>query len=193
MALKHHITAAKQGDEQAFHYLLNKYWDDIYRFQLSQINNTGEAEDITIETFAKAFEKIHTFDETRNFKNWLLTISKNIYLDRKRKARKNQTTFFSADKIAQTVWRELLDMPDEDPHENEWLYQKRQEIMYRALEKIKPSYRQILKYRFFDGLSYQQIADISGETISNVKVRLMRAKKLFADTYKEIADAEDIP
>ena len=191
MGLKNYIRAAKQGDEQAFKYLLEKYWNDIYRFQLSQINNTNDAEDITIETFAKAFEKIHTFDESRNFKNWLLAISKNTYLDLKRKKNTRTRMLNLSQGIPPNLMREILDIPDNFPLEDEEVHRQREEIVHRALARLKPAYRQMLRYRYFDGLSYKQIADISGENISNVKVRLMRAKKLFADTYKKIADAED--
>jgi len=191
LGLKNYIRAAKQGDEQAFKYLLEKYWNDIYRFQLSQINNTNDAEDITIETFAKAFEKIHTFDESRNFKNWLLAISKNTYLDLKRKKNTRTRMLNLSQGIPPNLMREILDIPDNFPLEDEEVHRQREEIVHRALARLKPAYRQMLRYRYFDGLSYKQIADISGENISNVKVRLMRAKKLFADTYKKIADAED--
>jgi len=183
LGLKDYIRAAKAGDQKAFTYLLEKYWNDIYRFQSAQINNANEAEDITIETFAKAFEKIHTFDEKYSFKNWLLTISKNTYLDLKRKKKQKETFSLDSD-IPEKKRAELLDIADADPEEDEWIWEQKLKKIHQAMARLKPKYREVLKYRFFDGLSYKQIADISGESISNVKIRLMRAKKLLAAQLK---------
>ena len=70
------IEKAKQKDEKAFNTLLNTYWSDVYRFQFSKTDNENEAEDITIKTFSRAFEKIHLYNERYNFKTWLISISK---------------------------------------------------------------------------------------------------------------------
>ena len=74
------IEKAKQKDEKAFNTLLNTYWSDVFRFQLSKASNEDEAEDITIKTFSKAFDKIHLYNSRYNFKTWLISISKNIFL-----------------------------------------------------------------------------------------------------------------
>ena len=81
------IEKAKQKDQKAFNTLLNNYWSDVYRFQLSKTNDEDEAEDITIKTFSKAFDKIHLYNNRYNFKTWLISISKNIFLDHLRKQR----------------------------------------------------------------------------------------------------------
>ncbi len=64
-----------------YKYLLDKYWDDVYRFQKSRINNQNDAEDISIQTFAKAFDNLKQYNPKYNFKNWLLMISKQVYID----------------------------------------------------------------------------------------------------------------
>ncbi len=188
MALKDYIQAAKKGDQKAFKYLLEKYWNDIYRFQLSQINNANEAEDITIETFARAFEKIHTFKEQYSFKNWLLTISKNIYTDRSRKKKKLDETV-SIDRENAYRKDKILNIPDENSEEDKLILEQKLKKIQEALTTLKPKYREILKFRYFDGMSYKQISVITGESISNVKVRLMRAKKLLTQQIKNDNDA----
>ena len=57
------ITLAKQGKQSAFNFLLDLYWNNVYGFQLKRVGNEHDAEDITIEAFAKAFDKIDSFDE----------------------------------------------------------------------------------------------------------------------------------
>ena len=79
------INLAKENNQNAFSFLLNLYWDDVYKFQLKRSNNEADAEDITIESFAKAFEKIKTYNQKYVFKTWLITISKNLHIDQLRK------------------------------------------------------------------------------------------------------------
>ena len=83
------IEQAKKGDQMAFNDLLNLYWKDVYRFQLNKCRDEEEAEDITIKSFAKAFDKIKSFDESYQFKTWLFTISNNLYIDHIRKKKAN--------------------------------------------------------------------------------------------------------
>ena len=59
----------------------------VFGFQLKRVHNESDAEDITIEAFAKAFDKIEHFDTNYNFSSWVITISKNIQIDQHRKQR----------------------------------------------------------------------------------------------------------
>ena len=79
------IREAKDGSQSAFNYLLDKYWNDVYGFQLKKTRDEYESEDITIQTFSKAFNKIESFDENYSFTTWLIAISKNIHIDQVRK------------------------------------------------------------------------------------------------------------
>ena len=86
--LKIQIQKAKKGNQSAFNFLLDTFWGNVYSFQLKKTKSDEDAEDITIQTFSKAFDKIETFDEKYKFKTWLITISKNVHIDflRKRKS-----------------------------------------------------------------------------------------------------------
>ena len=83
--LELNISKAKNGNQSAFRFLLNTYWADVYNFQLKRTQSENEAEDIAIQTFSKAFDKIDTYDEKYVFKTWLITISKNVHIDLLRK------------------------------------------------------------------------------------------------------------
>lgn len=83
------IEKAKLGNQIAFSALLNSFWNDVYGFQLIRTRNENDAEDITIQTFSKAFDKIHTFNEDYEFKTWLIAISKNLHIDLIRKSKRN--------------------------------------------------------------------------------------------------------
>ena len=96
--IKNQITLAKANNQNAFSFLLNRYWSDVFNFQLKRTNNESNAEDITIECFAKAFEKINSYKEKYNFKTWLITISKNLHIDQIRK-NKNKVNFNEPDEF----------------------------------------------------------------------------------------------
>ena len=88
-SIKDIIQKAKQGNQIAFSTLLDTFWNDVYGFQLLRTKNENDAEDITIRTFSRAFDKIDTFDETYEFKTWLITISKNLHVDLLRKRKRS--------------------------------------------------------------------------------------------------------
>ena len=75
------IQKAKKGNQLAFNILLDNFWNSVHNFQLKRHQNENDAEDITIQTFSKAFDKIDTFDETHSFQTWLIAISKNVHID----------------------------------------------------------------------------------------------------------------
>ncbi len=179
MALNDYIQKARRGDQQAFKYLLEKYWDDVFRFQKSLINNESEAEDITIETFARAFDKLDLYNPRYSFKKWLLTISKNLYHDRRTaKTRQQQTA--SLDELPH-----LLNIPDDWEPEDEDILQTKLAELKKALAALKPAYREVLEMYYFNDLPYKEIAMRTGLSMSNVKIRILRAKALLAEKLRK--------
>jgi RNA polymerase sigma-70 factor, ECF subfamily len=85
LEIKQYIEKAKSGDQVAFTYLLDKYWNEVYAFMLQRTENETDAEDITIETFSKAFDKIATYNPEFQFNTWLIAIAKNVHIDLLRK------------------------------------------------------------------------------------------------------------
>ena len=75
------LEKAKAGNQIAFSNLLDAFWNDVYGFLLIRTENENDAEDITIQTFSKAFDKIESYDANFNFKTWLITIAKNLHTD----------------------------------------------------------------------------------------------------------------
>jgi RNA polymerase sigma-70 factor (ECF subfamily) len=80
-----YIEKAKKGDQVAFTYLLDYYWNEVYGFMLKRTENETDAEDIVIETFSKAFDKISTYNPEFQFNTWLIAIAKNVHIDLLRK------------------------------------------------------------------------------------------------------------
>lgn len=172
--LHSHIKNAQQGAQASFSYLLDTFWNDVYTFQLSRTKNEFEAEEISIQSFSKAFDKIDTYDEKYSFKNWLLTISKNTHIDRIRKQKNTLSSATEAqeNKMADTVL-------DKAPTPEDQLITKQNlDELLQHIKQLKPDYQKIIHLRFFQEMSYKEMTEELDEPMNNIKVKLLRAKKL---------------
>lgn len=175
--LKEIIEKAKTGNQRAFSTLLDTFWNDVYGFQLVRTKNENDAEDITIQTFSKAFDKIHTYDDSYEFKTWLITISKNIHVDLLRKRKRNPLESNSGGN--HDVIKKVLD--DAPTGEDKLIIEQNLATLLSHIKKMKPHYQEVINLRYFQELSYASIAHKLGEPINNIKVKLLRAKKLLAE------------
>lgn len=179
MEIKEAIKLAKKNNQKAFNFLLDIFWDNVYGFQLKRTQNENDAEDITIQTFSKAFDKIETFDENFKFKTWLISISKNIHIDLLRKEKNSISQVLSKD------GHEIFEVLDESPSpEDKLITEQHLAKLLRDIKKLKPHYQEVINLRYFQELSYKEISNELGEPINNVKVKLLRAKKLLAEIIK---------
>lgn len=175
MEVKKAIQLAKENKQAAFKFLLDTYWNDVYGFQLKRTNNENDAEDITIQTFSKAFDKIETYNDTYVFKTWLITISKNLHVDLVRKQKSSIQSNLTSDE------NHVNHIIDESPTpEDKIIREQNLAKLLRDIKKLKPHYQEVINLRYFQELSYKDISIELDEPINNVKVKLLRAKKLLA-------------
>ncbi|HEX9979398.1 MAG TPA: sigma-70 family RNA polymerase sigma factor [Flavobacterium sp.] len=177
MEVNDYIELAKKGDQVAFTFLLDRYWNEVYGFMLKRTENETDSEDITIETFSKAFDKIATYNPEFQFNTWLIAIGKNVHIDM---LRRRKSSLF-------------VDLNNDDDHpaydvadttlsaEDELIRQQNLASLLNCIKQLKPHYQEVIQLRYFQELSYQEIADILEEPLNNVKIKLLRAKKLLAD------------
>lgn len=178
--LEQNIQEAKKSNQAAFKFLLDTFWLDVYRFQLKRTKSENDAEDITIQTFSKAFDRIETYDSNYNFKTWLITISKNIHVDILRKKNVSITT-----ETTENQEQEVYLIADENPTpEDKIIGEQNLANLLLDIKKLKPKYQEIIQLRYFQEMSYKEISNHIHEPINNVKVKLLRAKKLLAEIIK---------
>lgn len=174
------IQKAKEGNQIAFSTLLDTFWNDVYGFQILRTKNENDAEDITIRTFSKAFDKIDTYDENYEFKTWLITISKNLHVDLLRKRKRSLMN--EMDSRGDEVKKVL----DETPTvEDRLITEQNLAHLLQDIKKLKPHYQKVINLRYFQEMSYADIAKELNEPVNNVKVKLLRAKKLLAEIIKK--------
>ena len=171
------IEKAKQGDQVAFTFLLNHYWNEVYGFMLKRTENETNAEDITIETFSKAFDKIATYNSEFQFNTWLIAIAKNVHIDLLRK--KKSSLFVE---ITDEQDQQAYNIADTTPSaEDELITEQNLSQLLQFIKELKPHYQEVIQLRYFQEMSYQEIATKINEPLSNVKIKLLRAKKLLAE------------
>ena len=179
--LESSISKAKRGNRTSFKYLLDTFWLDVYKYQLKRTNSENDAEDIAIQTFSRAFDKIHTFDEKYVFKTWLITISKNIHIDLLRK----KSSSIRIENTQEQEEKIYLVVDDSPTPEDRIIREQNLAKLLRDIKLLKPKYQEVIQLRYFQELSYKEIASEINESISNVKVKLLRAKKLLAAIIKK--------
>lgn len=175
------IEKAKQGDQVAFTFLLDFYWNEVYGFMLKRTENETTAEDITIETFSKAFDKIATYNPEFQFNTWLIAIAKNVHIDL---IRKNKSSLFV--EITEQENQQAYNIADTTPSvEDELIIEQNLSRLLHYIKMLKPHYQEVIQLRYFQEMSYQGIATKIDEPLNNVKIKLLRAKKLLAAIIQE--------
>ncbi|WP_025322903.1 RNA polymerase sigma factor [Deferrisoma camini] len=164
---------ALNGDRDAFGSLIEKYQGPIYRFALHFFQDPSRAEDVTQDTFLRAYRFLHTYDPSRRFATWLFTIARNQCIDRHRdKVRRDEVDSDSVSPLALLAHRPQTDPLDQLLRREDW------SRLMRTLRDLPEKYKTPLVLCYLEGLPYQEIADIVGISLNNVKIRIFRAKKM---------------
>lgn len=171
------IQKAKQGDQVAFTFLLDFYWNEVYGYMLKRTENETDTDDIVIETFAKAFDKISTYNPEFGFNTWLITIAKNVHIDMLRK--KKSTLFLEITDEEDSIANQILD--DTPTVEDTIITEQNLSKLLQQIKQLKPAYQEVIQLRYFQEMSYQEMAEQLNEPLNNIKIKLLRAKKLLAE------------
>jgi RNA polymerase sigma-70 factor (ECF subfamily) len=173
------IEAARKGDRNAFGRLVEAYQGPVYNLTYRMLGNPDEAEDAAQETFLRAYRKLGSYDPTRKFSTWLLSIASHYCIDRLRRRR--------------LTWLSLEDeglpaeaMTSHQPGPERSLVQSEHEAQIQALlDTLSADYRTVVVLHYWHDLSYEEIAQTTGSTVSAVKSRLFRARRMLAQRLQE--------
>lgn len=174
------VRLAKKNDQRAFVFLFDTHWSYLFGYLRKQNNNPILAEELALKTLAKAFDKIDTYKSEYAFKTWLVSISKNLQIDQARSDQIKEN--FQLTSIGKN---QLSNLADENPSPEDQLI--RNQNLNELLSKIKhlqPVYATVLRLRFFEEMSYKEIAQKTKTPLNTVKVTLLRAKKLLAEKIR---------
>lgn len=183
------VELAKEGDQNAFAELMKRYNRSLYHVILKMVRNVDDAEDLTIEAFAKAFKNLDRFKQDYTFSTWLFRIATNNCIDFIRKKRNNET--FSLNNLYNNAENEefSLEIADENSNpQEETIRSQKVELMQKLVAKLPTKYRKLVTMRYFEERSYQEISEELELPIGTVKAQLHRARELLYDMVKNQKD-----
>ncbi|MDN3687119.1 RNA polymerase sigma factor [Cyclobacterium jeungdonense] len=170
--------AVRDKDQQAYASLMKRYKKAVYFMILKMIRDADDAEDLTMEAFAKAFRNLHKFKKDYTFSTWLFRIATNNTIDfiRKKKLKTMSLNNTMTDDGGNSV---TIDIEDDDNNpQDEYIKSQRKEMVRLFVSKLPAKYRKLVKLRYFDELSYDEIAAELGKPLGTVKAQLHRSREL---------------
>lgn len=179
------IQAREEGNQQAYAELLNKYRDSLYFLLLRMTKNPQDAEDLTIEAFGKAFNKLEQYTPDFAFSTWLFKIAANNCIDFLRKSRRIEfaDTPFQDEEGSQEDYPSNIPETGKDPEEKV-IEKQKIHLMREVVEKLKPHYRKLIELRYFSEWSYEEISTELDLPLGTVKAQLFRSRAFLYEILK---------
>ncbi|HNX56585.1 MAG TPA: RNA polymerase sigma factor [Prolixibacteraceae bacterium] len=179
----YYIEAVKKGNVQAFSFLVEKYQKMVYTLALKLMKKPEEAEEMAQDTFIKAFHKIDSYEGKSKFSTWLYSITYNACIS---ELRKRRIEFKSLDD------RQVSDQDEQRMHDYYRENRKEDQEKYLALamEKLPEDDQVLVTLYYYENQSMDEISVITGLTVSNIKVKIHRARKRMQVMLYEMLNEE---
>ncbi len=187
------VHQAKQGDDEAFGMLVERYQDKIYGYVSRMLHDPEEAEDVAQEVFIRAYQNLAGFREAASFPTWLYRIATNLAIDAARSRKSRRANSFSLDEPVETDAGEISRQLSADRRgtvsqvESSHL----QQIVTEAIAQLSAKLRTVITLYDIEGLSYEEIAEVLGCPVGTVKSRLFNARNQLRDKLEEKIDVEN--
>lgn len=178
------IDQAVAGDEQAYAVLMNKYRKSVYHMMLKMVRNVDDAEDLTIEAFAKAFRNLPKFKRDYSFSTWLFRVATNNCIDFIRR-KKLDTLSLDTEFSNEDGDNMRMDVRDDNLNpQEETIKSEKIQLIHQFVSLLPARYQRLVKLRYFQELSYEEIATEIDAPLGTVKAQLHRARELLYDLVK---------
>lgn len=175
------IRQAQQGNDEAFTRLVEAYQTHVYNLCYRMLGEPQAAEDASQETFLRAYQHLHRYDQKRPFATWLLSIAAHYCIDR---MRRRKFTMSSLEESEEQAGFELPD-PEAPSPESEVVRSEQRERMQTVLLKLDAVDRAAVVLRYWNDSSEIEIAETLNLTVSAVKSRLHRARRELAGLWQQ--------
>ncbi len=183
------VLRAQQGDQKAYADLMERYRDSIFHMINKMVFSSDDAEDLTIEAFGKAFQRLDQYTPAFAFSTWLFKLASNHTIDFIRKKKLNALSldrgFTSEDGDTMEIH-----VRDEELDPMEALQKKeRVALMRDVVSALKPRYRRLVELRYFEELSYDEISKELDLPLGTIKAQLFRARDMLAEVMRQAREA----
>ncbi|KAF0130871.1 MAG: RNA polymerase sigma-70 factor ECF subfamily [Bacteroidetes bacterium] len=177
--------ALNEDDQSAYAQLLQHYREPVYYLMLKMTGNPYDAEDCTIEAFGKAFKRLEQYTPDYGFSTWLFRIATNNCIDFQRKNKVQTVSLTEREPKNQTS----LQLTDNGPDpEASIIHAQKLIVVRQVIEKLKPHYRSMIEMRYFEEMSYEEIAEKMHLPLGTVKAQLFRAREFLFQLLKRSQD-----
>ncbi|HNV98052.1 MAG TPA: sigma-70 family RNA polymerase sigma factor [Chitinophagales bacterium] len=181
------VERARSGDQRAYASLMEQYRETINYMILKMVHNRDDADDLTIEAFSKAFLQLEKYTPDFAFSTWLFKIAVNNAIDHIRKKRlKTLSIDDDNDESTRLVFTNIRNTHPNP--EEKYIRDQRATILRAILDELNPKYKALVELRYFDELSYEEIAEKLNMPLGTVKAQLFRARNLLSDIIAERKD-----
>ncbi len=174
--------ALDHNDQKAYAELMGLYRDSIYYMLMKIVKNSVDAEDLTLETFGKAFRYLDKYTPQYAFSTWLFRIALNNGIDYIR--HKSSTPKCLDDDLYAIDSQLLIDrsVSNQTPTpEQEVMEKQRKQMVHALVSRLPDKYRKVVELCYYEELSYEEISKELNISLSNVKIQLLRAKRMLSD------------
>ena len=182
------VNKAKDGDQAAFAKLMSRYKESVYYMILKMVHNRDDADDLTMVAFSKAFHNLANYSADFAFSTWLFRIATNNCIDfiRKKKLQTSSLDHTTSNEDGEST---PIAVKDKAMTPEESIIKDQRAIKIReVIQQLNVKYRQLIELRYFDELSYEEIAERLDLPLGTVKAQLFRAKDMLYNNMKATKD-----
>lgn len=183
------VAAVLGGDIESFEELILRYQPRIFGMARKYFRNESDVEDLVQTIFTKTYKKLGSFKKTAPFEHWFMRLSVNTCYDALRRRTKQREQTVSDLMFEDESWQNRLDnIPDSEDQES---LDKANELVHSVMEQISNKARIVLTMQELEGRSIKEISELTGWSISLVKVQAFRARKEMRAAVERFLKKED--
>ncbi len=178
------LDSARQGCREALDELLARHRAMVYATLLRYTGSRDEAEDLVQDVMLRACQNIGGFRGQSRFSSWLVAIGINAAISARRKAGRAQWVYLDEPRESNDTSKVLVLVDRGTTPEQTCMHKERHELLQRKLRRLGPKYRNVLEWTDIDGSSIHSTASTLGLTLSAVKSRLYRARRMLSESFE---------
>ena len=183
------VAVVLGGDIESFEELILRYQPRIFGMARKYFRNESDVEDLVQTIFTKTYKKLGSYKKTAPFEHWFMRLSVNTCYDALRRRTKHREQAVSDLMFEDESWQNRLDnIPDSEDQES---LDKANELVHSVMEQISNKARIVLTMQELEGRSIKEISELTGWSISLVKVQAFRARKEMRAAVERFLKKED--
>ncbi len=178
------VREAVGGSQEASRELVERYQRPVFSLVLRMVKSREVAEEVAQEAFIKAFANLERYDHAHKLSSWLFKIAHNTAIDHLRRRGPEQLSLAEPEEGEPGLAHSLADEGSPDP-EALTLHGDLGRALERALGALRADYREVMVLRFYEGLAYEEIAEVMDLPLGTVKTHIHRARKELARLMRQ--------